>query len=118
LLRYRAYYGNVYPKEAQITLEPGCKKATFWRTIRLLKEQGLLQVVNRFVMRPHAQISNLYRLDKLVLALARYIAEHGHHFYEDWLQPYLSMPGREFWSQIFRVPGDRAGPLIPAYEGL
>ena len=117
LLRLWAYYGNVYPKEAQITGQPGCSKATHWRTIRILESLGLVNVINRFIIRPHAQISNLYRLDRLVLLLARYIAEHGHQFYEGWLQPYLTMPGREFWSQIFRGPGDRAGPGIPAYAG-
>jgi len=115
LLRYWAYYGNVYPKEAQVTLEPGCKKATFWRTIRLLKERGLLQVVNRFVMRPHAQISNLYRLDKLVVLLARYLAEHGVAFREKWLIPALTMPARQFWSQVFLTPEARAGPGVLAF---
>lgn len=114
LCRLWAYYGNVYPKEAQVCTEPGCSKATFWRTIRRLEQLGLIRVINRFVIREHAQISNLYRLDRLMLALARYIAEHGGQFSERWLRPYLTMPGRLFWSQIFRVPGDRAGPLIPA----
>jgi len=115
LLRYWAYYGNVYPKEATITEAPGCSKATFWRTCRKLEALGLLRVINRFVIRPHAQISNLYRLDRLVLLLARYLAEHGTGFYERWLRPYLAMPGGEFWSRILRVPGDRAGPVIPAF---
>ena len=110
LLRYWAYYGKVYPKEASVTEEPGCKKATFWRTIRRLEDLGLVQVVNRFVIRPHAQISNLYRLDRLILLLARYLAEHGAHFWEKWLTPALAMPGRLFWSQIYLTPGDRAGP--------
>jgi len=115
LLRLWAYYGQVYPKEAQVTGEPGCRKATYWRTIRILRELGLIHVINRYVIRPHAQISNLYRLDRLVLLLARYISEHGHAFYERWLEPYLAIPGREFWSQIFQAPGDRAGPLIPVF---
>jgi len=118
LLRLWAYYGNVYPKEAQITGQPGCSKATYWRTIRILESRGLVNVINRHIIRPHSQISNLYRLDRLVLLLARYIAEHGHQFSESWLQPYFAMPGREFWSLIFRGPGDRAGPGIPAFGDL
>ena len=118
LLRLWAYYGQVYPKETQITGEPGCRKATYWRTIGILKRLGLVDVINRHVIRPHSQISNLYRLDRLVLLLARYLAEHGHHFSEEWLTPVLTMPGRLFWSQIYRAPGDRAGPGPPAFGDL
>lgn len=98
LLRLWAYYGNVYPKEAQVTSAPGCSKATYWRTLRSLKELGLIVVVNRYVIRPHAQISNLYRLDKLVILLARYLAEHIAHVWPDWLWPYLHKPWPEFWN--------------------
>ena len=109
LLRLWAYYGQVYPKESQITEDPGCSKTTFWRTIRLLQDEGLVHVINRYVVRPHAQISNLYRLDRLILVIARYLAEHGTQFYQDWLRPYLSLPGATFWTLAFsadrvRVP--------------
>lgn len=109
LLRFWAYYGNVYPKESTITVDPGCSKATFWRAVKRLREFGLLEVVNRFILRPHAQISNLYRLDKLLLVIARYLAEHGVAFREKWLQPNLTMPGSEFWPSFLprsaaRVP--------------
>lgn len=113
LLTLWAYYGSVYPKESQVTEDPGCSKATFWRTIRLLKELGLVHVINRYVIRPHAQISNLYRLDKLVLVIARYLAEHGAGFLEKWLKPYLAMPGSLFWSNLLwgSSPGCRGSPL-------
>lgn len=100
LLSFYAYYGNVYVKEAAVTSEPGCSKATFWRTIKRLTDRGLVRVVNRFLIRPHAQISNLYRFDKLVLAIARYLAEHGTAFRERWLQPYLEQPGSLFWRSL------------------
>jgi len=118
LLRLYAYYGHVYPKESQITEDPGCSKATFWRSLRLLEELGLVEIINRYVMRPHAQISNLYRLDQLVLVLARYLAERGRLESPDWLIPVLTMPPRSFWSFLSRGPGDRAGPGIPAFEDL
>lgn len=107
LLRLWAYYGNVYPKEAQLTNEPGCRKATFWRTVRALRERGLLTVVNRYLIRPHAQISNFYLLHNLLLVIARWLAEHGTGFLEKWLQPYLIMPGSQFWGSFTRslVPG-------------
>ena len=117
LLTLWAYYGSVYPKESQITEDPGCSKATFWRTIRILRELGLVHVINRYVMRPHAQISNLYRLDRLVLVIARYLAEHGVGFLEKWLTPALTMPGRLFWSQVFQAPEARAGPYTLALGG-
>jgi len=117
LIRLWAYYGNVYPKESQVTELPGCSKATYWRTIKLLKEMALVTVVNRYVIRPHAQISNLYRLDRLALLLARYLAEHGTRFWEKWLRPALAMPGQQFWSQIWLAPGDRAGPGGVEFSG-
>jgi len=97
LLTLWAYYGHVYPKAAMVSSAPGCSKATFWRTIQILKQLGLVRVVNRYVIRPHAQISNLYRLDRLVLLLARYLAEHGVRFLESWLKPYFKIPGQQFW---------------------
>lgn len=118
LLRLWAHYGLVYPKEAQITEDPGCSKSTYWRTVKLLKELGLVQIVSRYVIRPHAQISNLYRLDRLALLLARYLAEHGTAFWEKWLRPALTIPGQQFWSQIFLTPGDRAGPGVAAFADL
>lgn len=111
LLRFWAYYGNVYPKEATITEMPGCSKATFWRTIKALREANLIVVKNRFVIRPHAQISNLYRLDRLVVLLARYLADHIAHVWPDWLDPWLAMPLREFEARIFQAPGARASPF-------
>jgi len=118
LLRLWAYYGQVYPKESLISQQPGCSKATFWRTIRILEDLGLVEVINRFVIRPHAQISNLYRLDQLVLALARYISERRELDCPPWLTPVLTMPDRLFWAFLDRAPGDRAGPSIPAFEDL
>jgi len=105
LLRLWAYYGYVYPKESLVTAEPGCTKATFWRTIRALRDQGLIHIINRFIIRPHAQISNLYRLDKLVVLIAKYLAEHIAHVWPDWTMPALLTPWPELWSFSFSSPG-------------
>ena len=110
LLRLHAYYGYVYPKESGVTLEPGCSKATFWRTLRLLKSLGVVRVVNRYVIRPHAQISNLYLLHNLLVVIARYLAEHGVAFAERWLKPYLQAPGQAFWRVWVPSLRSRAGP--------
>jgi len=110
LLRFWAYYGKVYPKAATVCSEPGCSKATFWRAIAHLRELGLVRVIPRYVIRPHAQISSLYLLDRLILLLARYLAEHGTRFWQRWLEPYLRMPGRRFWSMVYQSPEARAGP--------
>lgn len=110
LLTLQAYYPTVYPKASQIANQAGCSTRTAWRAIRRLEELGLVQRVPRFVLRPHAQISDLYLLKKLIILIARYLAEHGVAFWEKWLRPALTMPGQQFWSQIFLTPGDRAGP--------
>lgn len=104
LLRLQAYYPNVYPKAAQICQEPGCSTRTFWRAIAKLRQAGLITVVNRFLIREEAQISNLYILRKLVLAITRYLHEHGVRFSQAWLKPFLSMPARRFWRAIKKWP--------------
>ena len=115
LLRFWAYYGLVCPRESTITELPGCSKATFWRTIRTLEELELVQVVNRYVIRPHAQISNVYRFDRLMVILARYLAERGVQFRERWLRPYLALPGRVFWGFLAPCQESRAGPYGSTY---
>lgn len=98
LLCLWSHYGKCYPKIAELCKEPGCSKATAFRALRKLKEIGLVEVIQRFLLPYRRQISSLIRLDGLILLIARYLAEHGQPFYEKWLKPYLTMPGREFWS--------------------
>jgi len=104
LLRLQVYYPRVYPKASQVASDTGHGVATFWRTVGKLQDKNLLEVVHRFLIRVEAQISNLYLLDRLLIVIARYLAEHGTAFLEKWLQPYLSMPGRLFWGQ-YRIVG-------------
>jgi hypothetical protein len=113
LLRFYAYYDEVYPKESQITSNSGCSKATFWRTIGKLKEMGLLLVINRFIRGKgeKSQISNLYCLDKLVLLIVRYLAEHGLKFQEKWLQPFLKLSGKAFWQNVWSWSFELCHPL-------
>lgn len=103
MLRLWAYYGQVYPKARHFCQQPGSSPATFWRTVKVLRELKLVKVINRFICRPHAQISNLFLLHKLILLIARYLSEHGQRFREKWLQPYLDMAGRLFWPSIWEV---------------
>ena len=77
LLRFWSYYGSVYLKEKQMSELAGCSKPTFWRTIAALRDMKLLGVVNRYLRRPQAQISNVYILDALVKCLAEYFARFG-----------------------------------------
>lgn len=105
LLRYWAYYGLVYPPEWQVTENRLGSKATFWRTIKLLKELGLIAVINRYVFRPHAQISNLYRLDRLCILLLHYLASHGETLIPHWLEPVICQPALTFW-QAYGPAGD------------
>lgn len=110
LLRYWSYYGQVYPKESAITTDPGCSKATFWRTVKLLKSKGLISVTNRFIIRPHAQISNLYRFDRLLILIACYLAEHGTCPWGKWIDRYLRMPARLFYDTMLQ------GREFPSYR--
>ena len=118
LLRMQAYYPQVYPKATQMAAAVNHGVATFWRTVGRLQDANLLKVVNRFLIRVEAQISNLYLLDELIILIARYLAEHGVAFWQKWLKPYLTMPGSQFWSQTFLTPGDRVVPWRLALEGL
>lgn len=108
LLQFWCHYGLVYPKENQVTENPGCSKATYWRTVKLLQAAGLLTIVNRYVHREKAQISNLYLLDKLVTAIAKFLSEHGQRFYQKWLAPVFGLPWPDFWASL--TPGALAPP--------
>lgn len=114
LLNLYTYYGEVYPKASQVAEMPGLSIRTFWRTIRILEELGLVRRIPRYVLRPHAQISNLYLLDKLVILIARYLAEHIAHVWPDWLTPILTMPVQQFCRWVFQTPEARAGPCASA----
>jgi len=74
LLRLFFYYGKVYPKAADVADQEYISKRTFWRAMGKLRDLGVLEVINRYIN--HRQISNFYRLDKLVVMIANYIAEH------------------------------------------
>lgn len=114
LLRFWAHYGKVYPKAELCCSRPGCSKATFWRAVRRLKDLGLIQTIPRFVIREHAQISNLYLLHNLIVVIARYLAEHGAHNYPKWVMPFIIMPAAKFWGEWVRTLGDTVGPGQPA----
>ena len=100
LLRLWAYYGKIYPKQATVSDETGASKATYWRTIKYLQHTDLIAVVNRFLIRPHAQISNLYNIHKLVALIARYLAEHGGILYTKWLEPVMRWPACDFLASL------------------
>ena len=97
LLRLYCYYGRCYPKAAQIAEDIGCSKRSFWRVVAKLTAMGLIEVGNRF--HQGRQISNTYRLDKLVAILARYLAEHGQTFTGFALYVIKSL-GSDFWRNI------------------
>lgn len=103
LLNFWAHYGIVYPKQEQVSaIAPGCSKSTFWRTINKLEDRGLIEVFGRYIAgkkeEPEkAQTSDLYRLDALLLVIARYLAEKGVKFYEEWLKPIFTI---NFWERF------------------
>lgn len=125
LLRIYAYYGRVYPKASQIAddfgnMVPGCSKRSFWRAIAKLREDGLIQVHNRYL---HGrQISNCYRLDKLILCLVRWLLEHGQRYLNLLKLPrelYDALQGADFWRLIWSAKADlsKATPVRLNQEG-
>ncbi len=101
LLRLYTYYGKVYPKASEFAGAGGCSKRSFWRAVGKLEERGVIDRINRFLN--HLQISNCYRLDKLVLCLVRYLAEHGCPFLDQFTQNIIRQTAESFWKTIGRL---------------
>ncbi len=101
LVRLYAYYGKVYPKAQHIAEDAYCSKRTFWRTIADMEQDGLIQRDNRYLN--HLQISNAYRLDRLVLILVRYITEHAEHLFAEHAPALVFAPAQVFWKAIWTV---------------
>ncbi|MBA7477899.1 hypothetical protein ES707_13314 [subsurface metagenome] len=123
MLRIYAYYGRVYPKASQIAddfgnMIPGCSKRSFWRAVAKLREDGLIQVRNRFL---HGrQISNCYRLDKLILCLVRWLLEHGSRYLNLLKLPrelYDALHIQDFWRLIWCAKADLS-KAVPVQPGL
>jgi len=98
LLRLYAYYGKVYPKAPNYTEDCYRSKRSFWRAVAKLERAGLIDRINRYLH--HLQISNSYRLDKLVLCLARYLAEHGCPFQDKFTLAIFRTFSGPFWRII------------------
>lgn len=113
LLRLYCYYGKVYPKASEFADQRGCSKRTFWRAVAKLQELGLIDRINRYLY--HLQISNAYRLDKLVLILVRWLAEHGYPFTENFTCALLRLTDNSFWQTIWttKVRLRDPKPIIP-----
>lgn len=113
LLRLYCYYGKVYPKATDFTDQGGCSRRSFWRAVAKLEELGLIDRINRYLY--HLQISNAYRLDKLVLILARWLAEHGYTFTDKFTPALLRLTANLFWQTIgsVKVRLRDPTPIIP-----
>jgi len=101
LLRLYAYYGKVYPKAPNHTEDCYRSKRSFWRAVAKLEESGLVDRINRYLH--HLQISNCYRLDKLVLCIIRYLAEHGSPPVNKFASDILKLTGSKFWRSIWTL---------------
>lgn len=99
LLRLYTYYGRLYPKANYFADYPGCSKRTFWRAVAKLEALGVLERIHRYLH--HLQISNAYRIDKLVVILARYLAEHGCQFKDKFTRLLLHRTNTAFWRTIW-----------------
>jgi len=123
MLRIYAYYGRVYPKASQIAddfgnMIKGCSKRSFWRAIAKLREDGMVQVHNRYL---HGrQISNCYRLDKLILCLVRWLLEHGKRYLNLLNLPrelFDALHMANFWRLIWSAKADLS-KAVPVQPGL
>lgn len=103
LVRLWMIKGEVYAKAKQVKETAKVSHRAFWHTIKRLEEMKMIQVVNRYVQREKAQISNLFLLEKLIFALARFLAECGERNLGPMMARFLALPGQEFWSRIWRV---------------
>jgi len=98
LLRLYAYYGKVYPKAPNYTEDCYTSKRSFWRAIAKLEDAGLVDRIHRYLN--HLQISNAYRLDKLVLCIVHYLAEHGCPFLDSFTQNIIRQTANSFWGVV------------------
>ena len=98
LLRLFSYYGKVYPKAPNYSEDFYRSKRSFWRAVAKLEDAGLIDRINRYLY--HLQISNCYRLDKLVLCIIRYLAEHGSHDFNPFTQNIIKETAISFWRNI------------------
>lgn len=98
MLRLFIYYGKVHPKAQTIAEEGYCSKRTVWYCLGALKEMGLIdwdrQQINGY------QTSNWYRIDKLALAVARYLAERTQEAFQEWVYQ-LMKQFKNFWQDIY-----------------
>jgi len=101
LLSYWSYFGSCYPKAVQVAAGTETSQSTFWRTVAILRELNLVEVINRYLPCACGQISNAYRLDRLALLLARYLAEHSIQLDFARVREVLGMSGRTFWRWIY-----------------
>jgi len=101
LLRLYAYYGKVYPKAPNYSEDFYNSKRSFWRAVAKLEDSGLVDRINRYLH--HLQISNCYRLDKLVLCIVRYLAEHGCPYFDEFTRDIINQTANSFWRIIDRL---------------
>lgn len=113
MVQLYAHYGKVYPKAQTLADDCGqlangyssynmVSKRTTWRAIKKLEDMGLLRRQNQFYQDNTGEVrqtSNIYHLDKLVLMLARRLAEAGQAIHNR----FLAMMGKlgNFWQEIW-----------------
>lgn len=103
MLQLYAYYAKVYPKAETIAQECNISRRTVWYAIKKLEDQGLITRQNQYYQDEKTgdirQTSNIYRLDKLVLALVQLLAEIG----QDIAVGMLKMLRKfgNFWREIY-----------------
>lgn len=111
LLRFFVYYGMVYPKAKTIAEDCYLSKRTFWYAVKKLESMGLVERNHQYMN--GYQTSNLYRLDKLAILAAQYLAEHGKEIVGQGkaILQLFSDFWREIWGADVLLPGDNGVKL-------
>lgn len=109
LIRFGVYYGRVYPKASTLADQCQVSKRTVWRAIAKLRGLGVIKSYPVFIN--GYQTSSWYRLDKLFLMMAQFIAERGRELNRQAIAILRSF--NNFWHQIWHAEVDLVDEQAP-----
>jgi len=109
LIRFGVYYGRVYPKASTLADQCQVSKRAVWRAIARLRGLGVIKSYPVFIN--GYQTSSWYRMDKLFLMMAQFIAERGRELNRQAIAILRSF--NNFWHQIWHAEVDLVDEQAP-----